>query len=118
MKHKADSRAAYPSAERGGILPTPPWCVRQLAMSLSRFAQPRGLHVEVGAHVRLTESLNASCNLHLELSGSRAKPAAALRGVIFLLALPLNLSRSAALTPRRSRAAPTAPLNQPSRPQA
>jgi hypothetical protein len=99
MKHKADGRAAYPYAERGGILATPPWCVRQLAMSLSRFAQPRGLHVEVGVHVRLTESLNTSCNLHLELSGSRAKPTAALRGVIFLLRAPLA-GRSAAQAPR------------------
>lgn len=66
-----------------GILAATPWGVRQLVMSLSRYAQTRGLHVGAGVHVRLTESLNASCNLHLELSGSRAKPTAARRGVFF-----------------------------------
>jgi hypothetical protein len=95
---RANDNCAYPRAKVGGILATPPWCVRQLAMSLSRFAQPRGLHVEVGVHVRLTESLNTSCNLHLELSGSRAKPTAAPRGVIFLLRAPLAGRRAAPAT--------------------
>jgi hypothetical protein len=76
-----------------GILPTAPWSVRQLVMSLSRFAQPRRLHVETGVHVRLTESLNVSCNIHLELSGSRAKPTAARRGVIISSRLPIRGKR-------------------------
>ena len=79
-----------------GILAAPPWCVRQLAMSLSRFAQTRGLQVEAGVHVRQSESLNASCNLHLELSGSRAKPTAACRGVIFQPVARPTLSRATA----------------------
>jgi hypothetical protein len=102
MKFPADGQAAYPSEEHGGILATPPWCVRQLAMSLSRFALPWGLQVETGVHVRLTESLKVSCNLHLELSGSRAKPTAALRGVIFLTAAPLNMARIAVNSRRQS----------------
>src|SRR3990167_7585848 len=76
------------AAAVSGILAATPWGVRQLVMSLSRYAQTRGLHVGAGVHVRLTESLNASCNLHLELSGSRAKPTAARRGVSFTYLLP------------------------------
>lgn len=79
--------ADYDAAD-SGILATAPWSVRQLVMSLSRYAQTRGLHVGAGVHVRLTESLNASCNLHLELSGSRAKPTATRRGVFFSYLLP------------------------------
>ena len=33
--------------------------MRQSVMSLSRYAQPRGLHAGAGVHVRPTESLNA-----------------------------------------------------------
>ena len=76
------------AAADSGILAAAPWSVRQLVMSLSRYAQTRGLQVGAGVHVRLTESLNASCNLHLELSGSRAKPTAARRGVFFSYLLP------------------------------
>jgi hypothetical protein len=83
MNKATDSRATD-----SGILATTPWGVRQLVMSLSRYAQTRRLHVEAGVHVRLTESLNASCTLHLELSGSRAKPTAARRGVSFFRPLP------------------------------
>ena len=78
----AGSSQAAPQVLHWGILGATSWGVRQLVMSLSRYAQPRGLHVGAGVHVRLTESLNASCNLHLELSGSRAKPTAARREVI------------------------------------
>ena len=77
-----------------GILAATPWGARQSVMSLSRYAQTRGLHVEAGVHVRLTESLNASCNLHLELSGSRAKPTAARRGASHLYLLPTRGTRS------------------------
>lgn len=73
----ACSSQAAPEVRHWGILGATSWGVRQSGMSLSRYAQPRGLHVGAGVHVRLTESLNASCNLHLELSGSRAKPTAA-----------------------------------------
>jgi cell division protein ZapA (FtsZ GTPase activity inhibitor) len=55
----------------------------------------RGLRLEAGAHVRSTESLNASCNLHLELSGSRAKPTAAPWGVILPPASAPTLSARA-----------------------
>jgi len=82
------AKLADSAAVDSGILAATPWGVRQLVMSLSRYAQTRGLHVGAGAHVRLTESLNASCNLHLELSGSRAKPTAARRGVFFSHLLP------------------------------
>src|SRR3990167_7103689 len=82
--------AAADSPTLSGILATAPWSVRQLVMSLSRYAQTRRLHVEAGVHVRLTESLNASCTLHLELSGSRAKPTAARRGVTLSSPLPLR----------------------------
>ena len=58
-------------------------------MSLSRFALPWGLHVGAGVHVRLTESLNASCNFHLELSGSRAKPTAVHPGSLNLQTMPV-----------------------------
>ena len=78
----AYSSQTAPQALCSGILDATSWGVRQSVMSLSRYAQPRGLHVGAGVHVRLTESLNASCNLHLELSGSRAKPTAARREVI------------------------------------
>ena len=84
------SKAANYAPTVSGILATAPWSVRQLVMSLSRFAQPRGLQVETGVHVRLTESLKVSCNLHLELSGSRAKPTAARRGVTFSSQLPFR----------------------------
>ena len=84
------SKAADCAPALSGILAAAPWSVRQLVMSLSRFAQPRRLHVETGVHVRLTESLNVSCNLHLELSGSRAKPTAARRGVTFSSQLPFR----------------------------
>lgn len=92
------SKAADYAQALSGILATAPWSVRQLVMSLSRYAQTRGLHVEAGVHVRLTESLNASCNLHLELSGSRAKPTAARRGVILSSLLP-NRGNSACSNP-------------------
>lgn len=82
------SKAADYSPADSGILASAPWSVRQSVMSLSRYAQTRRLHVEAGVHVRLTESLNASCILHLELSGSRAKPTAARRGVTPFSALP------------------------------
>ncbi len=78
----AISSQAAPHTLCSGILSPTSWGVRQSVMSLSRYAQPRGLQVGAGVHVRLTESLNASCNLHLELSGSRAKPTAARREVI------------------------------------
>jgi hypothetical protein len=90
------SKAADCAPALSGILPTAPWCVRQLVMSLSRFAQTRRLHVEAGVHVRSTESLNASCNFHLELSGSRAKPTAARRGVTFSSWLPARGNRFSA----------------------
>lgn len=44
-------------------------------------------------HVRLTESLKVIVSRHLELSGSRVKPAAALRGAHFLR-LPRRSSES------------------------
>ena len=87
------SKAADCTREVSGILAPAPWNVRQSVMSLSRYAQTRGLHVGAGVHVRLTESLNASCNLHLELSGSRAKPTAARRGVTLSSRLPVRGNR-------------------------
>lgn len=39
-------------------------------------------------HVRLSESLKVAYSRHLELSGSRVKPVAAFRGVLFSQPLP------------------------------
>lgn len=94
--------------------------MRQSVMSLSRYAQPRGLHAGAGVHVRPTESLNAPCNLHLELSGSRATPIAVLSGSLNSLARPpagnsfWPTAQRLASTPGIARAmTDTAPLTRP-----
>jgi len=49
----ASSSQAAPPPVYSGILAATSWGVRQSGMSLSRYAQPRGLHVGAGVHVRL-----------------------------------------------------------------
>lgn len=75
MVNCSDARAA-----RWGILPTSSlecWPVGDVPEPIRTTT---GVASGAGVHVRLTESLNASCNLHLELSGSRANPTAARPG--------------------------------------